>query len=129
MGMKVLTLLPLSGGPADLGKSYIRCDTRLHLVNFPESVFQHLWKDEEWVSLTPLLPLPPQLEVIAVMNDEDAEEFTRVDHRGKQLTYIFARELKKVPWPDDLTEHWMSRAARAFVHALPDDVPVILWWS
>jgi hypothetical protein len=68
--------------------------------------------------------LPPQMQIELSANDYAP---TRTDAYGKELTYAFAKELKKLELHPNVSE--FNRAIKAFIDALPDARPIILWWS
>jgi len=68
--------------------------------------------------------IPPQMWV-QVYGDEGIER-TREDPYGTELTFVYAQQLKKLKLPDDASPK--NRAVKAFVDALPEDTPIILYW-
>lgn len=57
---------------------------------------------------------------------DDGLEVATEDPYGTPLTYAMTGALCKVSLPKDATP-W-NRAVWAFLAALPDDTPVVLWW-
>lgn len=129
MALKSLTLIPLNDS-TELGKSVIFPHTlsSLHLIDPPDDVFKHLWEDDQWKALSKLLPLPPHMHLV-MSKDDKAPRLTRTDDKDKELTFVYVKELKKLRWIEDGPQRWSTRAAWEYIRALPDDVPVILWWS
>ncbi|MDP3934965.1 MAG: hypothetical protein Q8Q46_02005 [Candidatus Giovannonibacteria bacterium] len=70
-------------------------------------------------------PIPPQMWV-RTYEDEGIEK-TREDKYGDELVFVYAQQLKKLKMPDDASPK--NKAIKAFVNALPDDTPIILYWS
>jgi|SRR3989338_7903067 len=70
------------------------------------------------------IPIPPQLWV-ETYGDEGIER-TREDRYGTELTFVYAQQLKKLSVRDDASTK--NKAIKAFINALPDDMPVILYW-
>lgn len=62
--------------------------------------------------------------------------FTPATHKGREvdctdcygqpLRYVFADDLAKIQEPEVLDGY--TRACLAFVRALPDETPIVLWW-
>ena len=68
--------------------------------------------------------IPPQLK-IAIFNRKKLN-FTRKDSFGEELTFVYAKDLKKLQ--PGYVPSAQNRAIKAFINALPGKVPVILWW-
>lgn len=71
------------------------------------------------------LPLPVKLWVHLYKIDGCYAQ-TRKDEYGKDLTYLYAEEFKKIQLPADASP--MNVAIKAYIDALPNDLPIILWW-
>lgn len=71
------------------------------------------------------LPIPVNLRVHLFKIDGIFVR-TRKDEHGKDLTYAYAGDLKKIELPKDATPH--NNAIKAFIDTLPDNLPVLLWW-
>ncbi|MDO8600454.1 MAG: hypothetical protein Q7R73_02410 [bacterium] len=69
-------------------------------------------------------PIPPQLQVI--IHTERGTEYVRKDGYNDGLTFVYAKELKQLRMPGHTSSK--NRAIKAFVDALPDDTPIILYW-
>lgn len=67
--------------------------------------------------------IPSQM-MISVRTDDGVEEIV-TDKLGNRLVFAFAKELKKVKASG---EYPKNVAILAFVQALPDSTPVILFW-
>ncbi len=61
------------------------------------------------------------------MYDDEGLKSTRTDAFGVELTFAYAQELKKLKLPDDVTTR--NRAVKAFIDALPNETPIILYWK
>lgn len=72
----------------------------------------------------PVHPLPPGVDVWTY-HDEGIEK-SREDRYGVELTFAYAKDLKKLHMPD--TKPSMDLAIKAFIDALPDETPIILYW-
>jgi hypothetical protein len=70
------------------------------------------------------MPLPKQT-LLEWYGDEGLERRSN-DPYGTPLTYIFAREFCKIKL--DNLNPW-NKAVIAFIQSLPEDTPVVLWWS
>lgn len=70
-------------------------------------------------------PLPRRMRLKVQSDDETAFE-TAKDGLGNELAITWARELQSLEVPDDA--HFKNKAIMAFIKALPDDMPFILWW-
>jgi hypothetical protein len=85
------------------------------------------YRQEEGISKKPTIqtyPIPPQMWV-RTYGDEGIEK-AHEDGDGKALTFVYAQQLKKLRIPDNASSQ--NKAIKAFVDALPDDVPIILMW-
>jgi len=71
------------------------------------------------------LPLPP--EIMLVECEEDGEIKTRTDGLGVEIGFVYARQLKALVIPEDSSA--VNKAIKAYIDALPDDIPIILAWE
>jgi len=125
-----LTILPLRG-PRDLGETSVLTYNRLQF-NGDYRLFAQIIEMDDYdaafaenkPTIKPL-PIPPQMWVI--MYDDEGLKSTRTDANGAELTFVYAQELKKLKLPEDVTSR--NRAIKAFIDALPNDTPIILYWS
>lgn len=76
------------------------------------------------VRMTPQ-PLPPRTRL--VVYDDDGEQRYGTDRYGAPLTFVFVRELRSLRLP--INPHLKNIAIKAFIDALPAEIPVILWWK
>jgi len=51
---------------------------------------------------------------------------TRRDAFGRELTFSWAKDLRNLEWPEDTSP--INPAIKAFIEALPDNIPIILFW-
>ncbi|RJO59496.1 hypothetical protein C4546_01975 [Candidatus Parcubacteria bacterium] len=118
-----LTLLPMRG-PRELGERNVFAYNRLRFD--PDySLFGQIREIDGSEPTIKPLAIPPQMWVVSY---EDRElDRTRTDGYDSELTFVYAKELKKLKLPEDVSTR--NRAIKAFVDALPDDTPIILWWS
>lgn len=120
-----LTLLPLSGRQ-EMAYESVLCYDRLdfdqdyrifgQLAKFYESDDNPTIKAHQ---------IPPQMWVKTY--DDLGITRRRADLRGDELTFVLAQELKKLTIPADASPK--NKAIKAFVDALPDDTPIILFWG
>ncbi len=121
-----LTLFPLRG-PRDLIQTSILCQTQLVFgqdyrvyaqvdeLNFLDSsvkvtVKTKLIPDQLWVQLY----------------EESGIETTRNNRQGSELHFAYAENFKKLVLPEDVD--WKTRAVMAYVNALPNDVPILVYF-
>jgi len=69
-------------------------------------------------------PLPPGMW-IRVYEDEGIAQ-RHDDAYGEGLTFAYAGDMAKLSMPTDATAK--NRAVKAFIDALPEDTPIILFW-
>lgn len=69
-------------------------------------------------------PIPPQMWVETY--EEEGVRRTRTDNYGTELTFVYAQQLKRLKMPGDASPK--NKAVKAFVDALPNETPIILWW-
>jgi hypothetical protein len=113
-----LTLLVLRG-PRALSETLVSDVDRLQLDTDSRIPDQDVLVDAHQI--------PPQLRVLYVYGGElDAAEYTREDHYGAALTFVYAGQLRTLKVPDNASPR--NKAIKAFVDALPDDTPIILMW-
>jgi len=116
---KTLTLFFLHH-PDDLKNNYVHPNNALRTGQNSEIIGQ----------LIPIGGNKPTLRTQAIpagtwvdINDND----TREDEYGDELKFIYAQELKKLKLPEDAS--YLIRAIKAFVDALPNEAPIIIYWS
>lgn len=73
----------------------------------------------------PTQPLPKGMELWYC--DDEGIRKNRKDHYGDELRFALAGDLKNLKWPTKMSS--TNKAIRAFLKALPEDTPVILYWS
>jgi len=71
-------------------------------------------------------PLPPELK-IALDNKQGEERGTRKDAYGQDISWTFAKQMKKLQIPEDTSA--INKAVKAYIDELPDDMPVITEWE
>ena len=120
-----LTLLPMRD-PREVGEVSVLAYNRLSFDRDYE-LFGQITEIKIGGSEPTIKPLaiPPQMWV-TIYGDEGLDR-TRTDKYGTELTFVYAKELKKLKLPEDVSAR--NRAIKAFIDALPDDTPIILWWS
>jgi len=127
-----LRIYPLSG-PREVGEESVLLDDHLSFETNSYSIFAQLLDMREFEGATsrpsPIirpLPLPPQM-VTQYFDEEEGLKEGRRDSYGKELTFVYARDLKCLVVPSDSPSR--NLAVKAFIDALPDDTPIILWWE
>lgn len=70
-------------------------------------------------------PLPSQAQII--IYKQGGMKTTREDDWGFELTFAYAEDLKALNVPEDV--HPFNKAIIAFINALPNDTPIILYWE
>jgi hypothetical protein len=119
-----LTIFPLEDSEALLGTS-VSCRDRLTFDRDP-AFFDQLIKTKRGNTPTILAkPIPAQLWVKFTV--EEGVRRTREDVYGQELTFVYAQQLKKLIVPNDASPK--NRAIKAFLDALPNDIPIILLWG
>jgi len=125
LGLQLLVMT----GPEVLGVSEFSSYDLLQLYDDYRIYGQlrDMTKDDRGIDALPhIVPqiLPPQLE-IGIWEDE-GYRLTRFDADGEELTFVYARQLKELKLQPDT--HWRNKAIKAYVDALPDEVPIVLFW-
>jgi hypothetical protein len=116
-----LTLLILRG-PREIGETSVLCYDRLSFDR-DSNIFAQLTDYGEGNKPTiKVNPLPPQMWVEAY--EDEGIKKTREDKYGTELTFIYAQTLKKLKVPDKSSPK--NKAIKAFIDALPDDIPIVL---
>ena len=118
-----LTLLPLKG-PRQMTDALVFCYDRL-VFDRDYQIFSQLTDMGEGNKPTiKVNSIPPQMWVETC----EGEGITRRrdDKYGTELTFVYAVRLKKLQVRDDASSK--NKAIKAFIDALPDDVPFILLW-
>lgn len=117
-----LTIFPLSG-PEDLTKTSVFPKTQLEFDQDYEILGQ-LTDTLDGETTIKARPIPPQLWVD--IYEEKGRRRIREDRYDEELTFVYAYQLKKLKMPEGASHY--AKAVKAFIDALPDDVPIILWW-
>lgn len=132
VGILALELIPLI---PDFGESIATERKKLHpqtrlMLTWDEHIFRQIpgFKERHGGRASkPAFesrPLPEGLEVGAVDVQGDVV-FEREDAAGR-MRWAPAKDLKEVRIPDSTSR--VNRAAMAYIHQLPNDVEVILFW-
>lgn len=119
----MLTFYPLSG-PQDLRVDEIFCRDQLSIYSDDEIEKQIPHGSAHPTSEVQTMPLPRDLWI--VHREDSGVIKRRTDPFGAPLTYAFASTLKKLKLDPRMRTH---RPVKAWIDALPDDVPVILYWN
>jgi len=120
-----LTLLPLQGSD-ELGKNSVLTYERLEVRPADGRIFTQLTTRLGGEKPTiESQALPPQMQV--EVYEDDGLRSTRKDVHNELLRFVYARDFKKLELPEDASSH--NRAIKAFVDALPDRIPIILYWQ
>jgi hypothetical protein len=122
MGLN-LTLLPLQN-PRELVEVSVSTYNRLRFDR-DYSLFGQIININKSKPIIKPLAIPPQLWV-EIYEDEGLNR-TRTNNYDNGLTFVYAYELKKLKLSKNVSA--INRAIMAFVRKLPDDTPIILWWS
>ncbi len=120
-----LTLLPLRDA-SSIGEKSVLCYDRLDFDR-DYRIFNQICPESGDTSVKRTvdpLPIPPQMWVETY--EGEGIRRTREDKYGTNLTFIYAQKLKKLKLTPDATPK--NKAIKAFVDALPDDIPIILFW-
>lgn len=121
-----LTLLPLREA-REIGSESVLCYNRLGFDRDYRIFGQLTGCGEHGGKIKPTIktnPIPPQMWV-ETYEDEGIER-TREDKYDTELTFVYAKQLKKLKIEDNASPR--NKAIKAFINALPDDTPVILQW-
>lgn len=123
-----LTILLPSHGPRAMGDSRAFCRERLNLDGdyriFSQIMDMSSWGPDFSKPTIKAIPIPPQLWI--EVYEETGIEKTREDRHGMELTFVYAKNLRKLSVPDDTSPK--NKAIKAFIDALPEDMPIILYW-
>lgn len=117
-----LTLFPIR--LEQLGETEVFCYDRLSFDRDYE-IFDQLIKIDGSEPTIRTLPIPPQLWVSTY--GEEGSKRTRNDKYGTELTFVYAETLKQLKIPESSSAK--NKAIKAFIDALPNDIPIILLWS
>jgi hypothetical protein len=71
-------------------------------------------------------PSPLRDNITLLWYNDDGLEKRRDDPYGTPLTYVEACEFNKI---DTVCLNPWNRAVIEFIRSLPEDTPVVLWWS
>ncbi len=118
-----LTLLPL-GGPEEMGYKSVSC---FDLLSFDKDydIFGQLnYRAGGGKPTIKAKPIPPQMSVVTY--DDDGIRHICEDNYGDRLTFVYAKQLKRLKMGDTTPK---NHAIKAFINALPDDIPIILLWE
>lgn len=122
----------LLSGPYEVGWESVFLGEHLSFRSNSYQIFAQLrdTKDHEATTrpsptIRPL-PLPPQM-VVEYLDEEEGLKRGRTDPLGDELTFVYAKDLKRLAVPSDSAPR--NLAIKAFIDALPDDTPIILWWE
>lgn len=66
------------------------------------------------------------LKMLVHIYEDEGIFSTREDCYGDELTFAYAKEFRKVKFSNHTSP--FNRAIKAFIDALPDDTPIILYW-
>ncbi len=72
------------------------------------------------------LTIPPRLRIAARQTGKGWEAVD-TDGFGKRLTFLYVRHFRDLTLPESMSKENM--AVIAYIDALPDDTPIILYWS
>lgn len=67
-------------------------------------------------------PIPPQLW-IEKFGDEGTRR-TRENSYGDEIHFVYAEQLKR--WDIGNDAHWSTRAVKAYIDQLPNDIPILI---
>jgi hypothetical protein len=116
-----------------MGKRLDGLPRAIFILNLDQRVFQQIRgkkHSETSIGHSPAMkPVPlPEGRFLQVHGD-DGPFWTRTDEFGEPLTYVYARDLKrvKIAGMNDLAHEYP--AFFAFVSALPDDGLFVLYWT
>lgn len=128
-----LRLYPLRG-PSEMGESEVLCvdsltfeaDYRVfaQLCDASKEIAGEFKEALEGRELIRTFPIPPQMWVL--FYEDEGSSRTREDQYDQELTFAYARDLKKLVVPPDSSAK--NKAIKAFIEALPEDAPIILMW-
>ena len=132
MGLDLI-LLPLNGR-GDLNDSKISSFNRLRFGRDYRIFGQIANKDggdirpdcDTKKTVRPHL-LPPTVKLVRMDCGEDGIIETRKDGHDVELTYAFVEELKELRLPEGTPLE--NKAIMAYISALPNDCPVLLYWE
>ncbi|MDP1718913.1 MAG: hypothetical protein Q8L24_00600 [bacterium] len=69
--------------------------------------------------------IPHKKMPIQICEDEGIQKY-RTDPYGKKVRFVYPPDLKCLRLSSDTSPK--NKAIKAFIDALPDDTPIILWW-
>jgi hypothetical protein len=72
-------------------------------------------------------PLPLPLGMMLVECEEEGEKEMQVDGLGVKIGFAHAKQLKTLVISEDASA--INKAIKAYIDALPDDIPIILAWE
>jgi len=118
-----LTLLPLRG-PQEMGDRLVICYDRLSFDPDYE-IFGQLTDVGDGKKPTIKANLIPSQMWVETC-ESDGIKRRRDDKYGRELTFLYAKRLKELKIMNGASPK--NKAIKAFVEALPDDIPIILFW-
>lgn len=121
-----LTLYPLRPGALGGHNPIVAFDRlRIEQDHTIHCQLRDLTDDGYIKSVIPVQEIPPGLEILVCgENTEDA--VTCNDSWGNRLTYTWAKDLRLLKMSENSFPY--NIAIKAFIDALPDNVPVVLFW-
>ncbi len=122
MGLDLI-LLPLRG-LKELKETSVFCYDRLEFDR-DSKIFCQLIDLGEGAKPTIRTKLIPTRMWITVLT-EGGTWRTREDAYGDKLTFVCAKKLRELKMPDNASPK--NKAIKAFIDALPENTPIILWW-
>lgn len=75
----------------------------------------------------PTIKVNPVPRLLLIFHEEDGSRRIRSDMYGELLTYAYAKDLRELEMPADSSPR--NKAIKAFVDALPENTPIILFWG
>ncbi len=111
-------------GPQEMGGVSVLTYNRLEFDRDYDIFGQIIELDDSEPTIKPLA-IPPQMWIQTYENE--GIKRTRTDKYGTELTFVYAEELKKLNLPEYVSAR--NRAIKSFIDSLPNDTPIILWWS
>jgi hypothetical protein len=115
-----LTLLPLHH-QSEITSRNIMCYDKLR-VRREDDIINMLREDDPTTLVTQALP--PGAKLVSPMYEP--KKTSRKDPYGDELKYAFAKDFKKFKWPEEMDRR--NKGVRAYLKALPPDIPIILYW-
>lgn len=125
-----LMIYPLSEGSLVLNETSVRArdclrlDDDYRIYGQLTDMSYHNGEDvpEKPTIVTHKIPL----QLWVTIYEDEGLQHTREDAYGKELTVVYAKQMKKLVIPEDASP-W-NKAIKALIDALPNDIPIILDW-